>query len=627
METGDGLLVRLRLTGGILSTKNARAIAACAIRYGNGLVNLSSRANLQLRGVTTQTLQDLISELAELDLLDPSADAEAVRNVIASPLTGLDPSAVLDVRPIAHALEASLTSSSMLHRLPGKFGFLIEDGGCLPLSGVHADIRFEAIVTPDGPRFVIRLGGASEVSLGECEPNDVAVYAARIAKVFLALRGREPGAAHRMRDLVDRAGLASIANAAGLPVSPLPSRRCHDFEMARIVGHHKVGKMHYVGVALPFGRLSGDDLAHLASSASTSGAAELRLTPWRTIIVANVSSGRVESLEAVLQASRFILHANDPRLAVAACPGAPACRSATTPVQQDAERLIEIFSQLAPASIALHVSGCAKGCAHASSTPFTLVGNAGLYDLVENGTAGDRPVVTGLAVAEVQSELAMRIRRHLKEPRLPITHDYVRDGAEIYRRSFALIRQEANLGRFEPLEERIAVRVIHACGMVEIASDLFFSPGMARVAAAAIQDGAPILCDSRMVADGITRSRLPSSNAVICTLNDAAVPGLAAKLGTTRSAAAMELWRHHLGGAIVVVGNAPTALFRLFEMLDEGISPPAAIVGMPVGFVGAAESKEALIADGRVPCVVVRGRKGGSAMAAAAINALASAEE
>lgn len=210
---------------------------------------------------------------------------------------------------------------------------------------------------------------------------------------------------------------------------------------------------------------------------------------------------------------------------------------------------------------------------------------------------------------------------------MPTSHDYIRDGAEIYRRSFALIRHEADLGRFEPVEERIVVRIIHACGMVEVASDIFFSPGAANAAVTAIERGAPILCDSKMVAHGITRARLPTSNAVICTLDDATVPGLAATLKTTRSAAAMELWRDDLGGAVVVIGNAPTALFRLFEMLDEGVSPPAAIIGMPVGFVGAAESKEALIADGRVPCMVVRGRKGGSAMAAAAINALASAQE
>ncbi|QDM23198.1 precorrin-8X methylmutase [Tardiphaga sp. vice154] len=207
------------------------------------------------------------------------------------------------------------------------------------------------------------------------------------------------------------------------------------------------------------------------------------------------------------------------------------------------------------------------------------------------------------------------------------THDYVRDGAEIYRRSFALIRSEAELARFQGIEERVAVRIIHACGMVDVASDIHFSPGAVSVAATALEAGAPILCDSRMLADGVTRARLPRNNDVICTLNDSSTPALAARLGTTRSAAAMELWRERLAGSIVVIGNAPTALYRLFEMLDEGVSPPVAIVGMPVGFIGAAESKEALIEDGRVPCLVVRGRRGGSAMAAATINALASAAE
>jgi precorrin-8X/cobalt-precorrin-8 methylmutase len=211
--------------------------------------------------------------------------------------------------------------------------------------------------------------------------------------------------------------------------------------------------------------------------------------------------------------------------------------------------------------------------------------------------------------------------------RLPRQYEYIRDGAEIYRRSFAIIRQEAALERFGPIEERVAVRIVHACGTVDVAADIFFSQGAVASAIAALENGAPILCDGKMVANGVTRSRLPKNNAVICTLDQPSVPGLAAKLGTTRTAAAMELWRNDLGGAVVVIGNAPTALFRLLEMLDEGVTPPAAVVGMPVGFVGAAESKEALIADGRVPCMVVRGRKGGSAMAAAAINALASAKE
>lgn len=210
----------------------------------------------------------------------------------------------------------------------------------------------------------------------------------------------------------------------------------------------------------------------------------------------------------------------------------------------------------------------------------------------------------------------------------PSSHDYVRDGAAIYERSFRIIRSEADLARFAtPVEERTAVRIIHACGMVEIAADLAFAPGACAAAEAALKAGAPILCDAEMVARGVTRARLPADNPVICTLGDPRVPALAAELGTTRSAAAMELWRPHLSGAVVAIGNAPTSLFRLLELFDEGAALPATVVGMPVGFVGAAESKEALIADGRVPWLVVRGRKGGSAMTAAAINALASPKE
>ena len=204
---------------------------------------------------------------------------------------------------------------------------------------------------------------------------------------------------------------------------------------------------------------------------------------------------------------------------------------------------------------------------------------------------------------------------------------YIRDGAEIYRRSFGIIRSEADLGRFSPDEERVVVRVIHACGMIEITKDIAFHPRFTSAAAEALRNGAPVLCDSRMVSHGITRARLPANNQVICTLDDPAVPSIAESIGNTRTAAAMELWRPHLAGSIVVIGNAPTALFRLMEMMDEGIDPPSAVIGVPVGFVGAAESKEALIAFDRLPYIVVRGRKGGSAMAAAALNAVASERE
>lgn len=204
---------------------------------------------------------------------------------------------------------------------------------------------------------------------------------------------------------------------------------------------------------------------------------------------------------------------------------------------------------------------------------------------------------------------------------------YIRDGAAIYARSFAIIRAEANLARFTPEEEKVAVRMIHACGMVELADDIEFSPTFVASAKVALRNGAPILCDANMVAHGVTRARLPANNAVVCTLAEPNVATIAAEMKNTRSAAALELWRNRLEGAVVAIGNAPTALFRLLEMLDEGAPPPAAIIGMPVGFVGAAESKDALAADGRVPYVIVKGRKGGSAMAAAAINALASEAE
>jgi precorrin-8X/cobalt-precorrin-8 methylmutase len=206
-------------------------------------------------------------------------------------------------------------------------------------------------------------------------------------------------------------------------------------------------------------------------------------------------------------------------------------------------------------------------------------------------------------------------------------YDYERDAAEIYRRSFAIIRREAALERFSPPEERIAVRLIHTCGMVELASDILFSSGFAEAASGAIRRGAPILCDTKMVASGITRARLPANNDVLCLLDDPAVAQLAAEQRTTRSAAALTLWRERMAGAVVAIGNAPTALFRLLELFDESPIRPAAVIGVPVGFVGAAESKDALLADGRVPSLIVRGRKGGSAMAVAAINALASDEE
>ncbi|MBL1111915.1 precorrin-8X methylmutase [Streptomyces sp. 110] len=209
--------------------------------------------------------------------------------------------------------------------------------------------------------------------------------------------------------------------------------------------------------------------------------------------------------------------------------------------------------------------------------------------------------------------------------------DYEKDGAAIYRASFATIRAEADLGGLPADVSQVAVRMIHACGMVDLVKDLAYTPEVVSRARAALRSGAPVLCDARMVASGVTRKRLPADNEVICTLTDPAVPELARRMGTTRSAAALELWRDRLEGAVVAVGNAPTALFRLLEMIEEGgagAPRPAAVIGVPVGFIGAAESKEALAGHpAALDHLVVHGRRGGSAIAAAAINAIASEEE
>lgn len=206
--------------------------------------------------------------------------------------------------------------------------------------------------------------------------------------------------------------------------------------------------------------------------------------------------------------------------------------------------------------------------------------------------------------------------------------DYVRDGAEIYRRSFATIRAEADLSRFPADVAQVVVRMIHASGMVNLTDDIEATPGVVVAARVALRAGAPVLCDAGMLAAGVTRTRLPADNEVLCTLGDPALPDLASRLGTTRSAAALELWRGRIDGAVIAIGNAPTALFRLLELIDEGAGRPAAVVGTPVGFIGAAESKAALASHAaKVPYLVVHGRRGGTAIAAAAVNAIASEVE
>jgi precorrin-3B synthase len=391
MQSGDGLIVRLRLTGSIVDTALAQRIAAWSSRWGNGLIDLSGRANLQMRGFSAQRLPDLHDALGESGLLDHSAAAEAVRNVVSSPLAGLDPDAELDVRPVVRRLERRLVGDSGLHWLPGKFGFAIDDGGGFGLGDVPVDVRF---VAGPGPAFVIHL---ADDPVGRCATDGVCDVAARLARVFLGQTG-----ARRMRDLVARRGAEAIAREAGIGYArwPLPARKA-----AAFLGAQALGSGGFLGIGLPFGRVAAAELSELAILAAGAGGRELRLTPWRAILVPVASLAAAQALSAALPAGRFILDAGDPRWRVAACPGAPSCDRATTPARDDAARLAAQIDGRSGSGIAIHVSGCEKGCAHPRAAPVTLVGRGGRYDLVLDGLASGAPALRDLTLAQAADAL------------------------------------------------------------------------------------------------------------------------------------------------------------------------------------------------------------------------------
>lgn len=397
MQTGDGLLVRLRLTGGILPSGLAHAVAAAAREFGNGLLDLSARANLQLRGVSEAGLPGLIERLGELGLLDADPAAEAVRNVIASPLAGVARDALLDIRPVVQALEGRLSGEPALHALPGKFGFLVDDGGRPGLAAIAADIRFEAM--PDR-RFRIRLAGGRVTAT--CTPEQVTDTASTLARAFLALRGTGPQQLRRMAGLVERLGDRAVFGHAGLaaredvPPSPAP---------ADAWGLVSSGDTVALGIGAPFGRYRSADLDRLAAIAEADGNGELRLTPFRAILLPGLAPARARSLQASLAAD-FIVAPGDPRLTVAACPGAPACANGTTATQEDALALAAVAHATGRDGLAVHVSGCAKGCAHPLPAPVTLIGRDGRYDLVQNGTAADEPLHTDLTLDEARAAIA-----------------------------------------------------------------------------------------------------------------------------------------------------------------------------------------------------------------------------
>jgi precorrin-3B synthase len=418
----------VRISAGRLSLDQAEALASCARDCGNGTIEVSSRGNLQLRGVAEAKLNELQARLAAERLIDADPATERVRNIVASSLSDVDPQAFLDVTPIAAALEARFAIDENLHALPGKFGFVIDAGGRWPLGDVEADVRFEAFRGKDGVRFAVWLmgephpqplpargregrGDAAAYSPprsygersgvgrpAECAiilPHHLPDIAAPLARAFLMLAGPEPDAPRRMRELVQRHGSAAIFAAAGLAADAVIAPPRAEAPSAT-VGVLALGERAGVGAAPPFGRMRAEAFAELARAARVARASGLRLTPWRTIVAVGVEASRAPRLGKQLAALGFIVAPDDPRLGVVVCPGAPACAQAVTDVQADARDLAELLPRAR--GILLHVSGCAKGCARASPAPLTLVAKPCGYDLVIDGRAGEAPTHRGLSI-------------------------------------------------------------------------------------------------------------------------------------------------------------------------------------------------------------------------------------
>lgn len=594
MQSGDGLVLRIRARNGRLTPDQSRVIADLSARHGNGLIDLTSRANLQLRGLDAAGHRAALGALGDLGLLDGSPQAEARRNVILSPFAPVGGAAWR----MAQALAEWLTGDAPA--LPGKFGFAVDQAAPV-LDGAPADLRL--IPGPDGWRCWPE--GADW-----CLPGGIAAAQA-LTGWFVAQGGIRDGRG-RMRDLVGRVKPAPGAVHAVRP-APAPPPQPGPVALG-MSGPGMSGPGNAGPDATGQGRLLGFAFGQVTAAQLAAIDVPLRLTPWRMLLLERPPQGRIlGAIEAP----------GDPMLRIRACTGAPRCPQGRADVRTLAHRLAPVIG-----ARSLHVSGCAKGCAHRGHSDLTLVATgADRFDLIPDGTVAD-PVAAVLPGRDIARLIASPAHDMTAKTQGTPMHSYETDGAAIYRQSFATIRAEADLARFSPEEEPVVVRMIHAAGLVGLERDVVFSPGMAEAARAALQRGAPILCDARMVSEGITRPRLPADNRVLCTLNDPRVAGMAAEMGNTRSAAALELWRDDLAGAVVAIGNAPTALFHLLNMLKDPACPrPAAIIGCPVGFVGAAESKDALMADLPVPALIVRGRLGGSAITVAAVNALASRKE
>ncbi len=388
MQSGDGLVVRIRPRSGAFSPHELRVLADAARRFGNGHIDLTRRANLQLRGVSESSLPPLHDAIAGLGLLDDSPDGEAVRNVMIDPLAGIDPAEVLDVRRIGRELARRLASEKSVWALPSKFGFIVDGGGVLSLAEQRADVRLMAIA--HGPEAVFAVGLETRTGidwLGSISPDTAATAAIEIGLAFINVASREPR--QRMRDLSEE-GFRSIRSAMRSRLDRLPENpRTADLPLNCRVGVIELGSGRFaVGIAAPFGRVETEQLRKLADTIVAHGSEEIRLSPWRALYAGLPSRPSAQSILDAAARDGLITDPRDPLLQIEACPGAPGCQSTALDTRGDGRRIAGLLPRFRFTG-KVHVSGCAKGCAKSGPADLVLVGSEGRYGIVRNGTSRD----------------------------------------------------------------------------------------------------------------------------------------------------------------------------------------------------------------------------------------------
>jgi precorrin-3B synthase len=402
MQSGDGLVVRIRPRSGTFNPRQLRALADAARHFGNGHIDLTRRANLQLRGISEASLPPLQDVIAKLGLLDDSPDGEAVRNVMINPLAGIDPAEVLDVRGVGRELERRLASEKPVWALPSKFGFIVDGGGVLSLAEQRADVRLMAVAHDSGPAFAVGVETRTGIEwLGSISPDIAAAAAIEIGIAFIEVASREPR--QRMRDLSDQS-LASVRSAIRSRLNILPEHpRTADVPVNRRVGLLKLGAGRFAaGIAAPFGRVEADQLRKLAETVVAHGGEELRLSPWRALYAGLPSRSSAQSMLDAAARDGLIIDPRDPLLQIEACPGAPGCPATTLDTRGDGRWMAGLLPRFRFAGT-VHVSGCAKGCAKSGPADLVLVGSEGRYGIVRNGTARDHATLH-LTFAELAAD-------------------------------------------------------------------------------------------------------------------------------------------------------------------------------------------------------------------------------